>query len=502
MVVCLCALGSSVAQAPPAQWGLGQEPITPIPPAPILDPRQVALGDRLFHDPRLSHDNTVSCNSCHDMSTNGAQASLLKSRTDAGPELNTPTVFNAALNYRLNWEGNVRTLEDQADQTLQKPQTMASSLDEVLKKLRVDQGLSKQFREAYGREMDGPGILHAISTYERSLLTPGCRFDLWLGGDAGAITPEELAGYRMFKSLGCVSCHQGVNVGGNMYQRHGIFHPLASPEPEIVRVPGLRNVAVTPPYFHDGSAATLPKAVEAMAYAQLDRVLTDDQTNAIVAFLNTLTGGVSREAPHAASRVVAEGGAPVRLLPGAAAACLLLALLTWLLVRGISTDATDYAATLRTFDDFALTEASLHRDVLRTRAGLLQDYDPVNAAMAQIDSAVARLRSEALKEGLDAAPVDRLTAATGLEDELTERFKSDNALLRNSLSYVGLLSTNPDFVERNPLLAKPIGALAAAILQLTLDSSTPPARLSRIVLPSLRSRLRSRGPTRQALRRS
>jgi cytochrome c peroxidase len=289
-VVCLCALGPSVAQAPPPQWGPGLEPITPIPAAPVQDPRQEALGDRLFHDPRLSHDNTLSCSSCHDISTNGASAGRPKSRIDAGPELNIPTVFNAALNWRLNWEGNLRTLESQVEQALRKPDRMASSPDEALKKLRVDPDLSKQFREAYGREMDGPGILSAISTYERSLLTPGCRFDLWLGGDATALTPEELAGYRLFKSFGCVSCHQGVNVGGNMYQRHGIFHPLASPEPEIVRVPSLRNVAVTPPYFHDGSSATLPKAVNAMAYAQLDRVLTDNQTNAIVAFLNTLTG--------------------------------------------------------------------------------------------------------------------------------------------------------------------------------------------------------------------
>src|SRR4029077_7061060 len=130
----------------------------------------------------------------------------------------------------------------------------------------------------------------AIATYERMLLTPGCRFDRWLEGDGNAITAKELDGYRLFKSLGCVSCHQGVNVGGNMYQRHAIFHPLGSPQPEIVRVPSLRNVAVTPPYFHDGSAATLPKAVKAMGYAQLDRTLTDDQTQAIVAFLNTLTG--------------------------------------------------------------------------------------------------------------------------------------------------------------------------------------------------------------------
>lgn len=248
----------------------------------------MALGDRLFHDPRLSHDNTISCDSCHDTSTNGADAGPRKTSPGAARALNIPTVFNAALSWRLNWEGNVRTLEDQAAQTL--PLRMGSSLDENLKKLRVDQGLSSQFREAYGRDMDGPGILAAISTYERSLLTPGCRFDLWLGGNAGAITAQELAGYRLFKAFGCVSCHQGVNVGGNMYQRHGIFHPLASPHPEIVRVPGLRNVAVTPPYFHDGSAPTLPKAVKAMARAQLDRELTDDQTNEIVAFLNTLTG--------------------------------------------------------------------------------------------------------------------------------------------------------------------------------------------------------------------
>ena len=283
--VCLCTLGGAIAQAAPAQVGPGQEPITPIPPAPVQDPRQVALGDRLFHDPRLSHDNTLSCNSCHDTATNGAEAARPKS-----PALNTPTVFNAALNWRLNWEGDLRTLESQVEQALRKPDRMASSPDEVLKKLRLDQDLSKQFREAYGREMDGAGILAAVSTYERSLLTPGCRFDRWLEGDANAITSEELAGYKLFKSLGCISCHQGVNVGGNMYQRHGIFHPLASPEPEIVRVPSLRNVAVTPPYFHDGSAATLPQAVREMGYAQLDRVLTDDQTKAIVAFLNTLTG--------------------------------------------------------------------------------------------------------------------------------------------------------------------------------------------------------------------
>jgi cytochrome c peroxidase len=132
--------------------------------------------------------------------------------------------------------------------------------------------------------------LDAIATYERSLLTPGSRFDRWLGGDAAALSVEEQNGYQLFKSLGCISCHQGVNVGGNMFQRHGIFHPLASPKPEILRVPSLRNVATTPPYFHDGSTPTLDEAVRKMGAAQLDRILSDQQVEAIVAFLNTLTG--------------------------------------------------------------------------------------------------------------------------------------------------------------------------------------------------------------------
>jgi cytochrome c peroxidase len=288
VVLTLCVAGTSVGQAPAPQPRADEEPITPIPLPPVQDPRQVALGDRLFHDPRLSHDNTRSCNSCHDLSTNGASASPNSAPDPIG--LNIPTVFNAALSFRLNWEGDLRTLEGQAEQTLNKSHTMGSSVEEALHKLRADPNVARQFREAFGREPDGAALLGAIAAYERTLLTPGSRFDRWLQGDATAITAEEFAGYQLFKSLGCVSCHQGVNVGGNMFQRHGVFHPLASPKPEIVRVPSLRNVAVTPPYFHDGSAPILSKAVQAMGYAQLDRTLTDDQTNAIVAFLNTLTG--------------------------------------------------------------------------------------------------------------------------------------------------------------------------------------------------------------------
>jgi cytochrome c peroxidase len=292
VVACLNVVWPTAAQSPVVEPRADQEPITPIPAAPAEDPKRVLLGERLFADRRLSHENTHSCSSCHNVGTNGASANARD--TPAGqPQsaaLNTPTIFNVSLNFRLNWEGNFRTLEKGAENSLHNPAIMGSSADEVASKLRGDPDMAKQFRNAYGREPDAAAVLDAIVAYERSLVTPGSRFDRWLAGDASAITEQELSGYRVFKSFGCVTCHQGVNVGGNLFQRHGIFHPLGSAQPELLRVPSLRNVATTAPYFHDGSAPTLPDAVKLMGIAQLDRELTDEQIAAIVAFLNTLTG--------------------------------------------------------------------------------------------------------------------------------------------------------------------------------------------------------------------
>jgi cytochrome c peroxidase len=199
-------------------------------------------------------------------------------------------VFNAALSFRLNWEGKFRSLEAQAEASLENPGVMGAGVYEVVRKLRADPDTVRQSRAAYGHGPDRVSLLDAIASYERTLLTPGSRFDRWLGGDAAALSAEQQNGYELFKSLGCVSCHQGVNVGGNLFERHGIFHPLASPKPEVLRVPSLRNVATTPPYFHDGSTPTLDEAVRKMGAAQLDRILSDQQVEAIVAFLKTLTG--------------------------------------------------------------------------------------------------------------------------------------------------------------------------------------------------------------------
>jgi len=288
---CVDAAMSAAAQSPTLPPSAGEEPITLILAVPAQDTRRLALGERLFSDRRLSHNNTRSCLSCHDIRTNGASSNGHDLTPEGRPfPLNTPTIFNAALNFRLNWEGNFRALESQAEHALGDPRIMASSADEVVRKLRADPEMVRQFRDVYGREPDTAALLDAIASYERSLVTPGSRFDRWLAGDADVITPEELAGYQLFKSLGCISCHQGINVGGNLFQRHGIFHQIGSAEPTLVRVPSLRNVATTPPYFHDGSAPTLSEAVKTMGNAQLDRLLTEQQIGAIVAFLKTLTG--------------------------------------------------------------------------------------------------------------------------------------------------------------------------------------------------------------------
>jgi cytochrome c peroxidase len=268
-----------------------EEPITPLPAPPQASPPKIALGQRLFTEVRLSGNNVRSCGTCHDLARNGAsQAQFDTTLGGTALRFNTTTVFNAALSFRLGWEGKYRTLEAEINGTLADPNIMNCAPGAAAAKLAADPSMRHQFEVVYGRAPDAANLVDALATFERSLITTGSRFDRWLNGDANALTAEELDGYRLFKSLGCVACHQGVNVGGNLYQRHGIFHPLGRPDPAILRVPSLRNVATTPPYFHDGSAPTLDVAVRQMGFAQLNSMLTDSQVQAIVAFLGTLTG--------------------------------------------------------------------------------------------------------------------------------------------------------------------------------------------------------------------
>jgi len=174
--LCFTAVSPAAAQLPGPQ-----EPIAPILSPPAQDPRRVLLGERLFHDLRLSHNNTRSCSSCHDVKTNGASANAHDPALDGRAlALNTLTVFNASLSFRLNWEGKFRSLEEHADRIIRNPELLASSPEEAVGKLRTDPETVRLFREAYGKEPDVASLLDAIAAYERSLVTPGSRFYRWL----------------------------------------------------------------------------------------------------------------------------------------------------------------------------------------------------------------------------------------------------------------------------------------------------------------------------------
>ena len=285
-------------------------------------------------------------------------------------------------------------------------------------------------------------------------------------GDAAALSVEEQDGYRLFKSLGCVSCHQGVNIGGNLFQRHGIFHPLASPKPEILRVPSLRNVAATPPYFHDGSTATLDEAVRKMGMAQLNSALTDEQVSAIVAYLRTLTGKY---------RGVPLGGFAMKMTPAVVLVSFLLLLLTWLLLSGLNLNSTRFDQQLEALDHFSRLERALNCEVLTARAGLSRNYDALARLTDAYDEFVHQLREAAGSDAEESAAIDILAAGAHRQQSPIEQFKSRNALLRNSFLYFGMFSARLAASDRTPVVAAAT-TLSAAMLHLTLDTSPAAAR--------------------------
>lgn len=287
------------------------EPIQPVTSIKGLDHGRAKLGQKLFHDPRLSKNDKLSCSSCHDIANSGALNAPYPIQGVSGKNLliNVPTIWGSALNLAQFWDGRAATLEEQINGPILNPDEMGNTWPDIIAKLKTIPEYADAFREVYKSPPTEKNIKDAIANYERTLIPINSPFDQYLTGKKLAISADAKAGYKLFKDLGCSSCHQGENVGGNMFQKFGIvgdyfkdrgnltqedngrFNVTHREEDRYVfKVPSLRNVNKTAPYFHDGTAKTLEEAVDIMAKYQLGRTLSADERHKLVEFLKTLTG--------------------------------------------------------------------------------------------------------------------------------------------------------------------------------------------------------------------
>lgn len=288
----------------------GAETVEPLAPLPLTVPEngeKVALGERLFHDNKLSGQGKRSCATCHPLD-HGAMDGRVRAEAADGISVlrNTPSLFNVSFNFFYNWDGVVTTLEAHTERIMLSPGIMNATWPDLLATLGADPAYRRDFSVIYPNGLTRTNLVDALTHFERSLITPNARFDRFLRGEKDLLNTEEQQGYHLFNSLGCVACHQGLNIGGNLFQKFGIFGTpkggakiadegrytvtRSDRDRGVYRVPSLRNVAITAPYFHDGRAATLEAAVDTMAQDQLGRPLAAKERGLIVKFLNTLTG--------------------------------------------------------------------------------------------------------------------------------------------------------------------------------------------------------------------
>jgi cytochrome c peroxidase len=293
-------------------WTAAQriEPIQPIEPVAIANQRMVDLGAKLFFDPRLSKSGFISCNSCHNLSLGGSDnlVSSIGDNWQQGP-INAPTVLNSSMNVAQFWDGRARTLKEQAGGPIANPKEMAFTHELAVIVIASIPAYLDEFARVFGsRHVDIDRITTAIAAFEDTLVTPNARFDRWLKGDDAAIDDTEKAGYLLFKNSGCAACHNGAAAGGASFRKMGLVEPYLTTNPAEGRVavtgrdadrfnfkvPTLRNVELTYPYFHDGAAATLAEAVDVMGRVQLGRRYSPEDNRKIVAFLKTMTGDQPR----------------------------------------------------------------------------------------------------------------------------------------------------------------------------------------------------------------
>ncbi len=283
------------------------EPIQPIKPPANINLGMVELGKKLYFDPRLSKSGFISCNSCHNLSMGGTDniPTSIGDKWQQGP-INAPTVLNSSLNVAQFWDGRAADLKAQAGGPIANPGEMAFTHTLALGVLESIPGYVREFKQVFGKnKIDIDQVTLAIAEFEKTLVTPNSRFDQWLLGKKDALTADEQAGYKLFKDSGCVACHNGEAVGGNSFQKMGLVEPYKGNTKGVegragvtgkdadrfnFKVPTLRNVEMTYPYFHDGAANTLTEAVDVMGRLQLGKKFTQDENAKVVAFLKTLTG--------------------------------------------------------------------------------------------------------------------------------------------------------------------------------------------------------------------
>ncbi|CAK8723707.1 Cytochrome c peroxidase [Candidatus Electrothrix aarhusensis] len=297
--LCMAILGA-------AGTATAADPITPIQPVKEINLAKAELGKKLFFDPRLSKSGFISCNSCHNLSMGGTDnlKTSIGHKWQQGP-INAPTVLNSSLNFVQFWDGRAETLKDQAGGPIANPGEMAFTHDLAQDVLVSIPGYITEFKQVFGDDkVNIDRVTDAIAEFEKTLVTPNSRFDQFLMGDKDAMTADEQAGYKLFQDSGCISCHYGEAMGGSSFQKMGVMEEYKAKSPAegrmavtgkdedrfAFKVPTLRNVELTYPYFHDGEAGTLTEAVDVMGRLQLGAKFTDEQNAQIVAFLKSLTG--------------------------------------------------------------------------------------------------------------------------------------------------------------------------------------------------------------------
>jgi cytochrome c peroxidase len=271
-----------------------------------INAAQAELGKKLYFDPRLSKSGFISCNSCHNLSMGGSDnlPTSIGHDWQQGP-INSPTVLNSSYNLAQFWDGRAKDLKEQAGGPIANPKEMASTHELAINVLASIPAYVAEFEQVFGKDnVNIDSVTTAIAEFERTLVTPNSPFDKFLQGDKKAMSADAQAGFELFKTAGCSACHNGPALGNQAYFKMGMVKPYETSNPAqgrfsvtgkeqdkmVFKVPTLRNVDMTYPYFHDGQVQTLTEAVDIMGKIQLGRTFTAEENAQLVAFLKALTG--------------------------------------------------------------------------------------------------------------------------------------------------------------------------------------------------------------------